>query len=121
MTIGARTHIDQFCVLYGQGGISIGARCAIASGVIVYSQTNQYRSSPETDIIDQPVAYAPVTIGDDVWIGAGAVVLPGVTIGDHAVVAAGAVVRSDVEPWAIVGGVPAKRLGDRRVAKAKSG
>lgn len=48
------------------------------------------------------------TIGDGVWIGARAIILPGVTIGEGAVVAAGAVVTKDVEPWAVVGGNPAK-------------
>lgn len=50
----------------------------------------------------------PVEIGNDVWIGANAIILPGVKIGDGAVIAAGAVVTKDVEPYAIVGGVPAK-------------
>lgn len=117
--IGDRTHIDQFCVLYGQGGLKIGARCAIASGVIIYSQTNQYAADPERDIIDQPVIYAAVTIGDDVWIGAQTVILPGVRVGDHAVIAAGAVVRHDIAPWTVVGGVPAKVIGDRRIRKIK--
>ncbi len=116
LRIGERTHIDQFTVLYAQGGITIGSRCAIASGVIIYSQTNQYRAEPLRDVIEQPVVYAPVSIGDDVWMGAGAVVLPGVSVGSHAVVAAGAVVRKDVPEWAIVGGVPARIIGDRRTS-----
>lgn len=52
----------------------------------------------------------PVTIGNDVWIGANVIILPGVTIGDGAILAAGAVVTKDVEPYAIVGGVPAKLI-----------
>lgn len=115
--IGDDTHIDQFSVLYGLGGIRIGSKCAIASGVVIYSQTNQYASAPETNIIDQPVVYATVNIGADVWIGAKAVILPGVTIGDHAVIGAGAVVNKDVAEWAIVGGVPARIIGNRRSPK----
>lgn len=112
--IGDRTHVDQFCVLYGQGGLTIGRGCAIASGVIVYSQTNQIDADAEAPVLDQPVVYAPVHIGDDVWIGARAVILPGVTIGDHAVIGAGAVVRHDVPAWSIAAGVPAKVIRDRR-------
>ena len=51
-----------------------------------------------------------VTIGNDVWVGANVIILPGVTIVDGAVLAAGAVVTKDVEPYAIVGGVPAKLI-----------
>lgn len=63
----------------------------------------------------------PVEIGNDVWIGANVVILPGVKIGDGAVLAAGAVITKDVEPYAIVGGVPArlirKRFSDEMIAK----
>lgn len=112
--IGDRTHVDQFCVLYGQGGLRIGRGCAIAAGVVIYSQTNQIGEDPEAPIVDQPVLYAPVCVGDDVWIGARAVILPGVTVGDHAVIGAGSVVRKDVPAWAIVAGVPARVIRDRR-------
>jgi acetyltransferase-like isoleucine patch superfamily enzyme len=112
--IGPHTHIDRNSIIYGQGGVRIGAGCAIASGVIVYSQSNQYRTDPTAPILDQEVTYAEVVVGDDVWIGAGAILLPGVRVGDHAVIAAGAVVRRDVEPWQIVAGVPARGIGDRR-------
>jgi acetyltransferase-like isoleucine patch superfamily enzyme len=114
LRVGDRTHVDQFCVLYGQGGLSIGSGCAIASGVIVYTQSNQIGDDPEAAIIDQPVRYAPVRIGDDVWIGARTVILPGVSVGDHAVIGAGAVVRDDVPAWAVVAGVPARVIRDRR-------
>lgn len=112
--IGRGTHVDRRCVLYGQGGIHIGQGCAIASGVIIYSQTNQYDVAPETPVVSQGTRYAPVRIGDDVWLGAGAIVLPGTVIGDHAVIAAGAVVNRNVDEWLVVGGVPAKPIRDRR-------
>jgi acetyltransferase-like isoleucine patch superfamily enzyme len=61
-------------------------------------------------IDEQGISTNPVVIGDDVWIGANAVILPGVTIGRHCVVAAGAVVTKDVPDNTVVGGVPAKVL-----------
>ena len=57
------------------------------------------------------------TIGDGVWIGARAIILPGVTIGEGAVVAAGAVVTKDVDPWAVVGGNPAKFIKKRELSE----
>jgi acetyltransferase-like isoleucine patch superfamily enzyme len=57
--------------------------------------------------------YRPVKVGNDVWIGARAMVMDGVSIGDGAVVAAGAVVTKDVEPYMVVGGVPAQVIGNR--------
>jgi len=59
------------------------------------------------------VSRGPITIGNDVWIGVGAILLPGVTIGDGAIVSAGAVVAGDVPPYAIVGGSPARVLRRR--------
>ena len=112
--IGARSHVDVHSVLYGQGGLRIGSGCAIAGGVLIYSQTNRFDLEPERPISEQGAHYAAVGIGDDVWIGAGAIILPGVCIGDHAVVAAGGVVRSDVPPWKVVAGVPARIVKDRR-------
>lgn len=115
LVIGASSHFDQFCVLYAQGGLEIGEACAVASGVTIYTQSNQYAAEPQLRVIDQPVRYARVTIGSDVWIGANVVILPGVQIGDHAIVAAGAVVLNDVESRDIVAGVPAKQIGRRTV------
>lgn len=54
-----------------------------------------------------------IVIGNDVWLGANVVVVANVSIGDHAIVGAGAVVTRDVEPWTIVGGVPARPIGKR--------
>jgi galactoside O-acetyltransferase len=56
---------------------------------------------------------APIVIGDDVWIGMGAIILPGVTVGKGAIVAAGAVVTADVAPGQVVGGVPARLVKAR--------
>jgi maltose O-acetyltransferase len=58
--------------------------------------------------------WKPVMIGDDVWIGARVIVLPGINIRDHAIVGAGAIVTQDVPAWAIVGGNPAKVIRYRK-------
>ncbi len=112
--IGERSHVDQFCVLYGQGGLEIGRFCAIASGVKIYSQSNQYKHSKNERIIDQPVVFKKVILGDDVWVGANAAILPGVQIEEGAIVGAGAVVTRNVSSYSIVAGVPAKIIGWRK-------
>ena len=89
------------------GPVSIGHHVNLAQGVTVTALNHNYADATRR-IDEQGVTTKPVTIADDVWIGAGAVVLPGVTIGQHAVVAAGAVVTNDVPEFCLVGGVPAK-------------
>jgi acetyltransferase-like isoleucine patch superfamily enzyme len=96
----------------GRAGIIIGDDTRIATGVCLYAF--DHGMEPDRLIREQPVRSRGITIGKDVWIGAGAGITDGVTIGDHAVVAMGAVVTSDVEPWQIVAGVPARPIGDRR-------
>jgi acetyltransferase-like isoleucine patch superfamily enzyme len=107
-----------------------GYRCTIAggmhnfSGVSINPDTIMARESNYTDAelerLDIPKnrtsiegMNTPVIIGNDVYLGDGIVVMPGVTIGDGAVVAANAVVTKDVEPYTIVGGIPAKKIRDR--------
>jgi acetyltransferase-like isoleucine patch superfamily enzyme len=96
----------------GRKGLVIGDATRIASGVAIYAFNHGL--GPGRDIKDQPVRSQGIRIGRDVWIGANAGITDGVCIGDHAVVAMGAVVTRDVPDWAIVGGVPAQIIGDRR-------
>ncbi len=70
--------------------------------------------APDRPIRAQPVRSRGITVGEDVWMGANAGVTDGVEIGPHAVVGMGAVVTRDVPAWAIVGGAPARIIGDRR-------
>ena len=111
--IGSRSHIGNGSYLCGLGGIRIGEACAISSSVQIFSVTNQYREQPQKYVIDNPVEYREVVIGDDVWIGSAAVILPGVKIEDHAIVGAGSVVTRDVGFGEIVAGVPARLIGNR--------
>lgn len=114
LIIGRRVAINEFNNLRaGGGGISIGDGCLISQYVSVIA--SGHGMDRGAFMRDQPWATARrgVTIGADVWLGAGSTVLPGVTIGEGAVVAAGAVVTRDVAPYSIVAGVPARPVGRR--------
>lgn len=94
-----------------EGGIDVGSRVMIAHGAqIISSGHNIKPKDEEASMRFTGLFTAPVVIADDVWIGAGAIILPGVTIGKAAVVAAGAVVSKSVGDFEIVGGVPAKTI-----------
>jgi len=78
-----------------------------------------YSRNHKTDRLDIPIQrqgknYLETKIGNDVWIGANVIILAGVTIGSHSVIAAGSVVTKNTEPYAIVGGIPAKTIKLRR-------
>lgn len=112
MEIGRRTYVGEFNNIRCAGvPIRIGANCLVSQQVTIVG-TN-HGTAPGTPIVDQPWSGEGVVVGDDVWVGAGAVLLPGARIGDGAVVAANAVVRGEVEPGAIVGGIPARVIGRR--------
>ncbi|WP_114423692.1 acyltransferase [Nocardioides houyundeii] len=107
--VGEGTWIGAFTVIDGSGGLRIGAGCDISSGAQIYTHSSAKRCVSGRSFAE--VERAPVTIGDRVFVGAGAIINMGVTIGDEAVVAAGAVVTGDVAPRTIVGGVPARVIG----------
>ena len=91
------------------GPVCIGSHVNLAQGITVTALNHNFEDKTKR-IDEQGITTKPVFIGDDVWIGANAVILPGVTIGKHCVVAAGAVVTKDVQDNTIVGGVPAKEI-----------
>lgn len=101
--IGKNVFINMGCKFQDQGGIFIGDGTLIGHNVVL--ATLNHAKSPRARSSMIP---APIHIGQRVWIGSNATVLPGVTIGDGAIVAAGAVVAKDVPENTIVGGVPAK-------------
>ncbi|NMO80068.1 sugar O-acetyltransferase [Niallia alba] len=103
--VGKNVFINSGCRFQDQGGITIGDGVLIGHNVVL--ATLNHDIDPRKRGTMHP---APITIGNDVWIGANATVVPGVTIGDGAIIAAGAVVTKDVPPNVIVGGVPAKIL-----------
>lgn len=106
--IGRDTIIGEGVVLDGRAPLHIGDHVDFATEVMVYNSQHDIESD------DFHATSAPVTIDDYVFVGPRAIILPGVTIGKGAVVAAGAVVTKDVQPFEVVGGVPAKVIGERK-------
>lgn len=106
--IGDGTIIGDHCFLDGRSSLKIGNHVDIASQVLIYNSEHDV----DSDGFD-PIEEA-VEIGDYVFIGPRAIILPGVKIGRGAVVGAGAVVTKDVEEFTIVGGIPAKEIGERK-------
>jgi galactoside O-acetyltransferase len=88
----------------------------IAQNVVLRASDHEY-SDIDIPINQQGHTGGQIIIGNDCWIGANAVIARNVKIGDHSIVAAGAVVTKDVEPFAIVGGVPAKLIRKRTLLK----
>ena len=107
VSIGGGTVVGYNCELDGRQGLTIGKNVNISSDVKFYTLQHDY-NDPEFGAVG-----APVVIGDYAWISVRAIVLPGVTVGKGAVVAAGAVVTKDVPEYTIVGGIPAKIIGQR--------
>ena len=89
------------------GPVTIGSHVNLAQGITVTALNHNFTDT-EKRIDEQGVSTSPVTIEDDIWIGANATILSGVKIGQHSVIAAGAVVTKDVPPHSLVAGVPAK-------------
>lgn len=103
--IGDHTRIGLHNTIIGP--VTIGCHVNLAQGITVTALNHNFEASDKR-IDEQGISTTPVTIEDDIWIGANAVILPGVTIGNHSVVAAGAVVTKNVPPHSLVAGVPAK-------------
>lgn len=138
ITFGPGTTIKQYAIISTSGGrVALGRECNLGQFSIIATKKKDVRIGdyvrigPHVNIIatnrkfggrDIPILMQGHTeegiiIGNDVWIGAGATITDGVHIGDGVVVAAGAVVTKDVSPYKIVGGVPARTIGERGTEK----
>jgi len=116
VSIGRGTNLEPNVELIGN--IQFGRYCAVARHNIFQESNHEteqlsvqmrlYRNLLDSHL--QTVSKGPITVGNDVWFGARSIILSGVTVGDGAVVAAGSVVTDDVEPYAVVAGVPARRV-----------
>lgn len=107
ISVDSYSHINHGSLLDGRGGLVIGESVSISYNVKLITGTHDIQSSSFNEV------FKKIVIGKYVWIGVGAIVLPGVVIGEGAVVAAGSVVTKSVEPYTIVAGIPAKEISKR--------
>jgi acetyltransferase-like isoleucine patch superfamily enzyme len=122
--LAAQTHVTGEVAIGQDCSVNLRAivrgRVKIGDGTRIGSQVSilgfNHSTSPDLPIRDQPLTSRGISIGRDVWIGNGAVVLDGVAVGAHAVIGAGAVVAHDVPAWAVAVGNPARVVRDRRGA-----
>jgi carbonic anhydrase/acetyltransferase-like protein (isoleucine patch superfamily) len=111
IAIDQGTYLNRFTMLDAHTQISIGRNCMI--GPYCYITDANHGRAPGVLVNEQKMEPRPVVIEDDVWLGAGVVVLPGVRLGRGCVIGAGAVVTHDVPAGAVFAGVPAARIGSR--------
>lgn len=111
ISIGHDTIIGDHCFMDGRSPLKIGNHVGIASQVLIYNDEHDINS------LDYGNSFGPVEIGDYVFIGPRAIILPNIKIGKGAVVAAGAVVTKDIPDFEIWGGVPAKKISHRKIDK----
>jgi acetyltransferase-like isoleucine patch superfamily enzyme len=107
VTVGAHSIIGQDCLIDARRGVEIGNNVNISTGVSIFTLQHDVQS-PMFDVVG-----GPVIVEDYAWLSYRCIILPGVRIGKGAVVAAGSVVTKDVDAYTMVGGIPAKKIGER--------
>jgi maltose O-acetyltransferase len=105
ISVGDQVFINFNCTILDVTPVKIGNRSMFGPGVHIYAATHPLDAATRGSLLEFG---EPVTIGEDVWVGGGAIICPGVTIGDRSIIAAGAIVTKDVPSDVIVGGNPAR-------------
>lgn len=111
--IGENTWIGQQCYIHAAGGVHIGTSAGIGPCVKIITSFHEerYLSGP---VVENPLRFRAVIIGDGADIGVGSILLPGSVIGEGAIIGAGSVVTGEVPPFTVFAGVPARFLRERR-------
>lgn len=111
IVIGANCYFNRFTMLDATHKIEFGEHCMIGPNCYITDHDHEHERG--TIISQQPLTGAPVHIGNDVWLGAGVIVLKGVRIGSGAIIGAGSVVTKHVPEFSKMAGVPARQIGVR--------
>lgn len=109
VSLGDDVTIAAFVHIWGRGTLTVGNRVMIGSHCAISTLTHDHQKDP----MNLTEIKAPIVIEDDVWIGTHSVIMPGVRIGRGAVVGASSVVTTNVEPYTVVAGAPARQLKKR--------
>jgi acetyltransferase-like isoleucine patch superfamily enzyme len=112
ISVGSNCTVNSYAILYGHGGLEIGNDVRIAPQVMMMPMNHIYKDS-QAPIRTQGIRCRGIKIEDDVWLGAGAIVLDGVTIGKGSVIGAGAIVAKNIPPYSVAVGVPARVIKKR--------
>lgn len=110
--VGKNCSIGPFCIIHGHGGVKIGNFVMLAPCVII-DPGEHVRDRLDIPMLNQGNIYKGVKIEDDVWIGAGTIVLNGVQIGKGSIIGAGSVVNKNIPPYVVAAGCPAKIIKKR--------
>jgi acetyltransferase-like isoleucine patch superfamily enzyme len=114
LLIKGRVFINDYCYINAMGGIELGEDVVISAGAKLISSSLDLQAGRRA--LTQHLT-KPITIGNNVWIGAGAIILPGVNIGSNSVIAAGAVVTRPVPKNAVFAGIPACKIRDIQIVR----
>jgi acetyltransferase-like isoleucine patch superfamily enzyme len=120
MVMGNRSSIGAYSYIGCSGDLRIGDNVMIGARLTIIAENHNF-SDLTRPMNQQGVNNKGIVIGNDVWIGACVTILDGVTVGDHSIIAAGAVVTKDIQPFAIVGGVPARQIMSRGIDTTPQG
>jgi acetyltransferase-like isoleucine patch superfamily enzyme len=113
LSLGNNVRISRGVFINAGGGVKIGNDVLIGPSVKIWSVNHNF-SELDIPIHEQGYNYSTVTIGNNVWIAANVIILPGITVSDKTVIAAGSVVTKDLKPCALYGGNPARLIRERK-------
>jgi acetyltransferase-like isoleucine patch superfamily enzyme len=114
--IGHHTHFAPYCVLYGWGGLTIGPYCNIAAHCVFATIGHDPVMRGDKPMAIPPYVAGPITLEEDIWLGANVTITSNVTIARGCIIGANAIVNRSTEPYGLYCGVPARRVRDRKKA-----